>query len=270
MSDTPNPNGRVLRPTGYYESISYYIKRFGLNESTVHRWMGYKAPLDDDVALDRWANARQRLPKGFFIPGKKHQSEPRPQPYSAPTRDPQGPQQPRESQAGSAPGSQEQGLRAEIGRLEFECAHLYETYTSAREQNMHTDALAAQTLWLRAQTNLMRMRKETPKSELEDAKTIPIVEVEAGFRRALKEMKTRLEMVPRRVVLNMKGLTPGALGKKWSAEIADVILELQLALQNLYGESADGKTGGQSGQGHAQTEDAPGVRPVVRGERPPE
>ena len=238
MSSKKKPG---VRSHGYKHSISYYQHRFNMSEQSVFRWMKMGAPLDNDLALDKWALARRKLPNGFRIP--KTAAFEQAQQNSA-------------ARQASAPEFAP-GLRGEIQRLEHECVRLHKQYEEALESNLSSEAAINQKLWLAAQGALMKLRKEVPKAEQDDEAAVSIVEVERGLRRAFKELKTRLEMLPRRMVLIGKGLTPGALEKKWSAEVAEILGELRIAFSKFDSEQQDQQTNSDGGSGDSEAADAP-------------
>jgi len=234
---------------GYKNSYNYYSRRFNIPVSTAVRWCKQGAPMDNDKKLELWVMAKRSRPKGFRIPRAPQEETPAgsagKEPASPSVRVPQP-----LLDLPVPPSALVRGLRGEIERLEEECITNYELYQAATRSDPPQPVLLQtyHKLWMDSQDALRKMRKDTPKSEQDDKRALDREDVVGAQTRALKEFKTRLEMLPRRMVLVSKGLTPGALEKRWSDEIALVVGDLRVAFARAVGvEVGKGEQDGHEG-----------------------
>jgi hypothetical protein len=88
------------------------------------------------------------------------------------------------------------GLQAELERLQEETARSYKDYTDEKQPG---DKIAKQKIYLANVNALRALAKDAPKADEANRNSVSISDVDSTWARALKEFRSQLEALPRRV-----------------------------------------------------------------------
>lgn len=197
----------------YKHPDGYYADRFNISTSSVFRYKKEGAPLDNDQKFFAWMSQRGHKPKSMRMPGgtrahrvsgiRKRVMADAPEVADGVSAEHQG--EADEAERAIIKGG---GLRVEIARQEAECEQAYKNYRAAEKAQDPLAAVSYHKIWTSAQEMLRKLCKDVPKSEQDDAKVLPVGDVEGAWMTALKELKTTLENIPAAVALGLTGVDP--------------------------------------------------------------
>lgn len=176
-----------LRKTGYKLPVRAYAELYAIPYATIANCYNRKWPLDDPKEL---------LARFEKAPGPKTnltvlRDIVNAGPQSSPSVEPET-----ETEIIQLSMALAGGLMDELDRLKKETASSYKLYIAEQRP---ADRMARQKIWLANSAALRQLAKEAPKAEREAKNVLVVSDVESTWSRALKEFKTSIESLGRRV-----------------------------------------------------------------------
>jgi hypothetical protein len=118
------------------------------------------------------------------------------------------------------------GLAAELKRLEDETAASYAKYVAEQQPG---EKMALQKIYLANVNALRQLAKDAPKADAGAKKVLPISDVDSAWSRSLKEFRSALESMPRRVATQplFKKLDPVDVEQLVNKEVSEILAHLE-------------------------------------------
>lgn len=220
-----------LRPTGLLHPHSWYVTEYGMPLQTIRNYVKRKWPLDDPQALFLRisGNKRKKPPLQKLLNIVNGQSGPStPSPRSSRITPKPKADVPPVDPPPQVIGELKAGLADELKRLEMECAQSYANYANAAEAG---DKILLQKVYLANVNALRALAKDAPKADRDAKNVVPVTEVDSTWSRALKEFKSAIEMLGRRLstspVLKGKDIDPVDVEETVNKEVFMILERLE-------------------------------------------
>ena len=195
-----------VKPKAYKETAAHYAEKYGKSSDTIRRWQRRAAPLDQPEKMAAWiavSIAPNAGVKGLpTFEGEENQGE----------LDEDEPEA----------TDIETGARAEIEELSKTAAKLRRRYNANANNPALGPALLKQ--WTDVCQVLRQMMKDTPKSERDDGKSVPIADVTESITRALVNLRKEIETIPQAIAMAISHLK------------TDIILEVETEAKHVIDE----------------------------------
>lgn len=166
----------------YSKPASAYAEQYQISLSTAQRWQGLNAPFDNPERMSAWVAANTQKPPASFGTGEDDGEH-----------------------ADIDIDGLELGARAEIEALLTECAKARVDYQKAKVDNVKA---AKWKHWQLMLEQLRKLQKDTPRSEKDDGKSVPIADVQDSITRALVGIRKELETLPQSLAMACSHLKP--------------------------------------------------------------
>jgi len=189
-----------VKPKAYKFPATHYAKVYGKSADTIRRWMLRAAPFDQPERMAAWieVSVAKNGPKS-----------------AGPTDDDEDfeDEEPEEEEIDD--DIESGGARDQIKKLEQEASNLYKRYKRNRNDRVLGPAYRKE--WTETVQVLRQMMKDTPKSERDDGKSVPIADVSESITRALVGLRKEIETIPQVIAMAISHLK------------TDTILEVEAA-----------------------------------------
>ena len=210
-------SAKGVRVTGYKHPVRAYAELYGIPLGTIQHAYSRKWPLDDPLEL---------LKKFEKAPGPKTNLDTLRSIVNGTVKDNPLPPVDLEEDAAMMSMALAGGLTQELARLKAECAQSHRAYLAEQRP---ADKLTRQKVWLANVAALRQLAKEAPKAERDAKNVLLISDVESTWTRSLKECKTSLESLARRVSTNIlfAKLDPVEVEEVIQKEVAGILSHLE-------------------------------------------
>jgi hypothetical protein len=197
---------------------AYYADLYKVPYKTVSKWRSKGYPMDDPQKLLETVMAQKSTAKSDLrglrdmadaqADGKARKAGPAPKTRDVPALDPEF-------------EPTEEGLMGQLQRLEHEAKRAYADYVKATKPLDKKDLFE---LWQGIIAEMRQVAKVAPDAELASGQLMKVSEAEATWLRALAEISTTLEAIPRRIAMHpkMKGISAVTIEQVVMDEITKV------------------------------------------------
>lgn len=219
-------------PHGNKQSLMWYTRAYGWPLSTVKNARNRRWPLDDpqELLAKVMAGRGRKPPMQTLINLANNQTGPTKRPGSAQSAPKKPadvpPPPPPSSGSGDVPHDLRSGLAAELKRLETETAQSYANYLA---ETLPAEKLVKQVIYLKNVNALRALAKDAPKADRDAKNTLPIGDVDAAWSRSLKECRSSLEALGRRLATNplFKKIDPVDVEELVDKEVREILAHLE-------------------------------------------
>lgn len=219
-------------PHGNKQSLMWYTRHYGWSLSTVRNARARRWPLDDpqELLTKVMASRGKKPPLQILINLANKQTGPATSRGSrqrvSKTADNVPPPPPPSSVPSDVPHALLSGLAAELKRLEAETAQSYANYQA---ELIPAEKLVKQALYLKNVGALRALAKDAPKADRDAKNTLPVGEVDSAWSRSVKEFRSALEAMPRRVATNpiFKKIDPVDVEELVMKEVQTILSHLE-------------------------------------------